>query len=108
MTAPRYRIESTYCWYSDWQNKSPRLVLMYFINGIPFTHDDVEDLERVDIRQARAIADHEIRYNTEELYNYYTYLMEEQFHPLAFELELENPEDLPDELGSYIEEDLME
>ena len=54
------------------------------------------------------IADNEPRYNTEELYNYYSYLMEEEFHPLAFELDLENPEELPDQVDSYIEEDLME
>ena len=29
-------------------------------------------------------------------------------HPLAFELDLENPEELPDQVDSYIEEDLME
>ena len=39
-----YKIDSTYCWYSDWQNKSPKIVVMYFINGVPFTWDDLEDI----------------------------------------------------------------
>ena len=37
-----YRIDSTYCWYSDWQNKDKRIVYMYYINGIPFTYDELE------------------------------------------------------------------
>ena len=32
------------------------------------------------------------------MYNYHSYLMAEEFHPLVFEMELENPEDLPDEI----------
>tara|TARA_B100000427_G_scaffold121218_1_gene100996 strand:- start:580 stop:903 length:324 start_codon:yes stop_codon:yes gene_type:complete len=105
-----YRIDTTYCWYSDWLNKNTKIVLMYFINGIPFTFDDLEDLgeSQEDMPSIKVIADNEIRYNTEELYNYYSYLLEEQFHPLLFELELENPEELPDHVDSYIEEDLME
>ena len=40
-----YRISSTYCWYSDWLNKNEKIVLMYFINGIPFTWDDLVDVD---------------------------------------------------------------
>jgi len=64
---------------------------MYFINGIPFTFDELEDVGILE-EDARIIADCETKYNTEELYNYSSYLMEEEFHPLLFELELENPE----------------
>jgi len=87
----KYRIDSTYCWYSDWINKNSKVVLMYFINGIPFTFDELEDVGILE-EDARIIADCETKYNTEELYNYSCYLMEEEFHPLLFELELENPE----------------
>jgi len=87
----KYRIDSTYCWYSDWINKNSKVVLMYFINGIPFTFDELEDVGILE-EDARIIADCETKYNTEELYNYSSYLMEEEFHPLLFELELENPE----------------
>ncbi len=92
-----YKIDSTYCWYSDWQNKSPKIVVMYFINGVPFTWDDLEDIgeDENDLPIAKVIADNEPKYNTEDLYNHYSYLMEEECHPLAFELELENPEMLP-------------
>ena len=101
-----YRISSSYCWYSDWSNKNRQLVKMYFINGIPFTWDELEDteIEIKDIPNLKLIADNQREYNTEDLYNYYTYLMQEEFNPLIFPLELENPEDLPDDLE--YEEDL--
>jgi len=92
-----YRIESTYCWYSDWQNKDKRIVYMYYINGVPFTYDELEDIDEDSVYMPGIvmIANNETKYNTEDLFNHYSYLMEEECHPLAFELELENPEKLP-------------
>ena len=71
---------------------------MYFINGIPFTWDDLEDIRvsKEDIPKLKIIADNQRGYNIEDLYNYYSYLIEEQCNPLLFDMELENPEDLPD------------
>ena len=93
----KYQIDTTYCWYSDWTNKNSRIVLMYFINGVPFTFDELEDVneDEYSLSQLKVIADNETKYNTEDLYNYHSYLMEEECHPLVFELELENPEMLP-------------
>ena len=73
---------------------------MYSINGIPFTFDELEDLEQTeeDLPTINMIADYEQKYNTEDLYNNFAYLMQEQVHPLMFELELTNPEDLPDDI----------
>ena len=92
-----YRIDSSFCWYSDWQNKDKRIVYMYYINGIPFTYDELEDLDEDSVYMPgiKMIANNETKYNTEDLYNYHAYLMEEECHPLVFELELENPEKLP-------------
>ena len=100
-----YRISSTYCWYSDWLNKNEKIVLMYFINGIPFTWDDLVDVD-VEEKDVLLIANNEKKYNTEELYIYYTYLMEEEFNPLVYEMELENPEELPLDQYEYGDEDL--
>ena len=79
---------------------------MYFIIGIPFTWDDLEDIgvSKEDVPKLKIIADNQRRYNIEDLYNYYSYLIEEQCNPLLFEMELENPEDLPD--MAECEEDL--
>ena len=100
-----YRITSTYCWYADWLNKNEKVVLMYFINGIPFTWDDLVDVG-VEEKDVLLIANNEKKYNTEELYNYYSYLMEEEFNPLVYEMELENPEELPLDQYEYGDEDL--
>ena len=67
---------------------------MYFINQVPFTFDDlpefvVHDSEIVDL------ANNQKSYETEDLYKAYQYLMEEECHPLVFELELENEHLLP-------------
>ncbi len=96
-----YTIDSTYCWYSDWVNKHERIVLMYSINGIPFTFDELEDLDETeeDLPTIKMIADYEKKYNTEDLYNNFAYLIQEELHPLMFELELTNPEDLPDDIA---------
>jgi hypothetical protein len=41
------------------------------------------------------VADKERRYEPEDLYKTSFYLIDEQCHPMLFELELENPECLP-------------
>ena len=67
---------------------------MYFINEIPFTFDELEDEVIYDIAYLEA-ADKQRTYEPDDLYKSSFYLIDEQAHPLLFELELENPEDLP-------------
>lgn len=86
----KYRIDTRYCWY----NNRSELVLMYFINQVPFTFDDVPDSYWYD-SEVLAIADKEREYEPEDLYQASYYLILEECHPLMFELELENPEMLP-------------
>jgi hypothetical protein len=86
----KYRIDAKYVWY----DKGTKIVLMYFIEGIPFTFDDVpddglNDLELIDL------ADNQKRWEPEDLYRASFYLIDEECHPMLFELELENPEILP-------------
>ena len=100
-----FMIDTSYCWYTEQlEGTIERIVLMYFINGIPFTFDELEDLDKteVDLPMIKTIADLEKRYNTEELYKYYAYLMYEEMHPMVFPIELENPEDLPPD---FVEEE---
>ena len=85
-----YHLDIKYCWY----NFSQQLVLMYFINGIPYTFDDVEESSYFD-HEIIEWADDNPKYNTEDMYRASQYLIEEQCHPLLFELELDNPELLP-------------
>ncbi len=86
----KYRIDTAYVWY----NKGTIIVLMYFINHVPFTFDELPDSYIYDPEILEA-ADNERRYEPEDLYRTSFYLIDEQCHPLMFEVELENPEMLP-------------
>jgi hypothetical protein len=86
----KYRIDARYCWY----NKGTQIVLMYFINNIPFTFDELPNCSMQDLELIH-LADNERRFEPEDLYKSSFYLIDEQCHPLMFELELENPEMLP-------------
>ncbi len=86
----KYRIDAAYVWY----NRGKQIVLMYFINSIPFTFDELPDTAKEDI-ELIYLADNEKRFEPEDLYQSSYYLMLEQCHPLLYELDLENPEMLP-------------
>ena len=86
----RYHLDIKYCWY----NYAQQLVLMYFINGIPYTFDDVEESVYYD-HEIIEWADGNTKYDIDDMYKASQYLIAEQCHPLLFELELDNPELLP-------------
>jgi len=86
----KYRIDAAYVWY----NRGKQIVLMYFINQVPFTFDELPD-ECIFDEELIKLADNERRFETEDLYRTSSYLIEEECHPMLFELELENPEMLP-------------
>lgn len=67
---------------------------MYFINEVPFTFDELPDYCMYDLDIIH-LADQSLRYDAEDLYKTSFYLIDEEAHPMLFELELENPEDLP-------------
>jgi hypothetical protein len=85
-----YRIDAKYVWY----NKGTQIVLMYFINQVPFTFDELPDDSITDLELIK-LADGERRFDAEDLYLSSQYLILEECHPLMFEVELENPEMLP-------------
>jgi hypothetical protein len=86
----KYRIDARYVWY----NEGKQIVLMYFINQVPFTFDELPD-ECIFDEELIKLADSERRFEVDDLYKTSSYLIEEQCHPMLFELELENPEMLP-------------
>ena len=87
-----YRIDTAYCWYND----GSMIVKMYFINHIPFTFDELPDGHLYDLDLCRA-ADTNRTFEPEDLYRSSFYLIDEEVHPMLFPVELENPEDLPDD-----------
>ena len=100
-----YRITSNYCWY-DYEDHSS-IVKMYYINGMPFTFDEIEDGQLYDQDIIKEAKKHGISYTPEQLYKYSFYLVDEEMHPMLFPVPLENPEDMPDDSDYICEEDFM-
>lgn len=83
-----YRITSSYCYHEG------EIVDMYFINGIPFTFDDISESMQED-PYIQIEAENNYRYTSDDMYRHSNYLIDEMCHPLLFELELDNPEEMP-------------
>lgn len=92
-------VDAKYVWF----DKGTRIVLMYFLNTIPFSYDpvyDVDDLlksEDIDVRTIE-LADNQPRYEPNDLYRGCSYLILEQAHPCFDEIDIKNPEILPDDI----------
>lgn len=89
-----YRIDTAYCWYTI--EGQDTIVKMYFINGVPFTFDELP-LIAVNDPEIVSIADKNVSFQPEDLYKTSFYLIDEQVHPFLFPVDLENPEELPDD-----------
>lgn len=99
----KYKITQAYCWY----NNGSMIVKMYFINEIPFTFDELPDGHLLDQDLIRE-ADKYRTFEPEDLFRNSFYLIDEEAHPCFFDVELENPQDLPPEIEfDYDEEDLL-
>ncbi len=69
---------------------------MYFINEAPFTFDDLPDGHLYD-KDLVEEANKNISYEVEDLYKWSNYLIDEEMHPCLFDLDLQNPEEMPDD-----------
>jgi len=99
-----YKIDTAYCWYDN----GSMIVKMYFINQVPFTFDELPDGHLYD-KDLVELANNERSFEPEDLYRSSFYLIDEEVHPCLFPVELENPEDMPQEdyEYQYDEEDFM-
>jgi hypothetical protein len=70
------------------------IVKMYFIQDVPFTFDELPEGAIYD-KELIEIANKYYHYEPEDLYKNSFYLIDEEAHPCLFDLELENPEDMP-------------
>ncbi len=89
-----YKITYSYNWYQTPEDKF--IIKTYYINNIAFTFDEIlgelqNDPEIIEKAEQQLLMTPEIFYQKS------FYLIDEQAHPILFELELENPEAL-DEL----------
>tara|TARA_B100001778_G_scaffold295060_1_gene267069 strand:+ start:220 stop:495 length:276 start_codon:yes stop_codon:yes gene_type:complete len=87
-----YRIDTAYVWLET--HEDTQIVLMYFINNIPFTFDEFPELARNNPETIQEANRNNV-YNMEQLYRSSSYLICEECHPMMNQLDLENPELLP-------------
>jgi hypothetical protein len=98
-----YKITHSYNWYDTKDGKY--IIKTYHINNVPFTFDEIPKIAQED-PEIIAKAELQFTYTPEYFYKASFYLIDEEAHPLLFELDLENPQDLPEDGYEFIEEDL--
>ena len=86
----KYTISRKHCFVDN------EPVLMYFVEGVPFAFDVLEKHEKED-KWILSEAALNVEYTLEDIFRYSDYLIAEECHPVLFELDLINPEVLPDE-----------
>jgi hypothetical protein len=99
----RYKITHSYNWYETDTEKF--IIKTYSINHIPFTFDDLIDIVQDDPEIIKK-ANEQLTLTPEIFYLKSFYLIDEEAHPLLFDMDLENPQDLPDDDYEVMEEDL--
>ena len=70
-------------------------VLMYFIENMPFAFDTLEKEEKENKWILSEAALHD-EYTLEDIFKFSDYLIAEECHPVLFELDLINPELIPE------------
>jgi len=70
-------------------------VLMYFIENMAFAFDVLDKIDREDKWVLSEAAINE-EYSLKDVIRSSEYLLQEECHPVIFELELENPELIPE------------
>jgi len=93
-----YKLSSGYRWYHV-PKEPPSLVKVYYIEGIPYEFDMLEQIQK-DNPEIIAEADQNSGLQADELFRKSDYLIAEMLHPLLFELEVENPEELPNDYAT--------
>lgn len=85
----KYKITTSYNWYKT--NIDTFIIKTYHINNIPFTFDELDPLIQDELEIINQ-ANQQLIYTPIDFYNSSFYLIDEQCHPMLFELDLENPE----------------
>ena len=88
-----YEIQTAFVYLDD----KTKIVKMYFIQGMPFTFDELND-DITSNPEYTAKADRERVFSMEDVYKSSFYLIDEQAHPMIYH-DLENPEELPEDFS---------
>ena len=95
-----FEVSSSFVWYND----EKIIVKMYFLNDIPFTFDEMPDGHLWDQDLVKS-ANVNRSFEVEDVYRGSNYLIMEECHPCFDNIEISNPETLPDDLVSYFDEE---
>ena len=87
----QYELTVNYRWYD---NKTT-ICLFYYIQGTPFTFDELPSLMQ-DHPEVIAEADSHEPLEPEDMWKVSNYLIQEQMHPCIFVVPVDHPELLPD------------
>ena len=98
-----YKITHSYNWYATDTERS--IIKTYSINHIPFTFDNLADIVQDDPETIKK-ANEQLTLTPEIFYLKSFYLIDEEAHPLLFGMDLENPQDLPEDIMEFDDEDL--
>ena len=91
----KYKITHSYNWYKTTEDRF--IIKTYYINSVPFTFDELPSLVQDD-PEIIAKAEQQLTMTPEIFYQKSFYLIDEEAHPILFELDLENPEVLDEML----------
>ena len=98
-----YTVSTSHCWYNDQRI----IVRMYFLEGVPFTFDELPDGPLYD-RELLEEANKHQSLEIDDVYAGSNYLIFEQAHPCFDDISIKNPKTLPEELSPYFtKEDLL-
>jgi hypothetical protein len=89
-----YKITQSYNWYQTPEDKF--IIKTFYISNIPFTFDEISEIEQEDPEIIEK-ANQQLTMTPEIFYSKSFYLIDEEAHPMLFDVDLENPEAL-DEL----------
>jgi hypothetical protein len=84
-----YRITYSYNWYKT--NNERFIIKTYHINSIPFTFEELPSIAQDDPEIIKR-AEEQLTLSPEIFYQKSFYLIDEEAHPMIFDLDLENPE----------------
>lgn len=90
------KLEREPCWlYTQHLSSttSKKIVLIYFLNGIPFTFDDIDDMGSIEASMESA--NNNQSYTLDDIYKGSSYLLSEEAHPCLFDIKVDKPELLP-------------
>ena len=84
-----YKITYSYNWYKT--NNERFIIKTYHINSIPFTFEELPSIAQDD-QEIIKRAEEQLTLSPEIFYQKSFYLIDEEAHPMIFDLDLENPE----------------